>query len=134
LQPISRKGVSTFNISGNAYLSLHKFFAAMAHEFTDATFQQEVIQSDKVTLIDLWAEWCGPCRMMTPIVEELSAEYKDRAVIGKLNVDDNPEVPTEYNVRGIPTFLLFKNGELKEKIVGAQTKQTLQNKINALLA
>jgi thioredoxin 1 len=106
----------------------------MAHEFTDATFQQEVIQSDKVTLIDLWAEWCGPCRMMTPIVEELSAEYKDRAVIGKLNVDDNPEVPTEYNVRGIPTFLLFKNGELKEKIVGAQTKQTLQNKINALLA
>lgn len=105
----------------------------MAHEFTDASFQQEVLQSDKVTLIDLWAEWCGPCRMMTPIVEELSTEYNGRAVIGKLNVDDNPEVPTEYNVRGIPTFLLFKNGELKEKIVGAQTKKTLQDKIEALL-
>lgn len=105
----------------------------MAHEFTDANFQQEVLQSDKVTLIDLWAEWCGPCRLMTPIVDELSTEYNGRAVIGKLNVDDNPEVPTEYNVRGIPTFLLFKNGELKEKIVGAVTKQTLQTKIDALL-
>ncbi|MBK6932857.1 MAG: thioredoxin [Saprospirales bacterium] len=106
----------------------------MAYEFTDANFQQEVIQSDKVTLIDLWAEWCGPCRLMTPVVEELSTEYKGRAVIGKLNVDDNPEVPMEYNVRGIPTFLLFKNGELREKIVGAQTKKTLQDKIEALLA
>lgn len=105
----------------------------MAYEFTDANFKQEVLQSDKVTLIDLWAEWCGPCRMMTPIVDELSTEYNGRAVIGKLNVDDNPEVPTEYNVRGIPTFLLFKNGELKEKIVGMQTKQALQNKIEALL-
>jgi thioredoxin 1 len=106
----------------------------MAHEFTDANFQQEVLQSDKVTLIDLWAEWCGPCRMMTPVVEDLSNEYKGRAVVGKLNVDDNPEVPTNYNVRGIPTFLLFKNGELKEKIVGLQTKQYLQNKIESYLS
>lgn len=106
----------------------------MAYEFTDANFQQEVIQSNKVTLIDLWAEWCGPCRLMSPVVEELANEYKGRAVIGKLNVDDNPEVPTEYNVRGIPTFLLFKNGELREKIVGAQTKKTLQDKIEALLS
>ncbi len=105
----------------------------MAYEFTDANFQQEVLQSDKVTLIDLWAEWCGPCRMMSPVVEELANEYKDRVVIGKLNVDDNPEVPTSYNVRGIPTFLLFKNGELKEKIVGAQTKKYLQDRINAQL-
>lgn len=105
----------------------------MALEFTDATFQQEVLQNDKVTLIDLWAEWCGPCRMMTPVVEELSKEYEGRAVIGKLNVDDNPEVPTQYNVRGIPTFLLFKNGELKEKIVGAQSKKYLQDRINAAL-
>lgn len=105
----------------------------MAYEFTDANFQQEVIKSDKVTLIDLWAEWCGPCRLMSPVVEELATEYKDRAVIGKLNVDDNPETPMEYNVRGIPTFLLFKNGELKEKIVGAQSKKVLQDKIEALL-
>ena len=107
----------------------------MAHEFTDANFQQEVIDSgDKVTVIDLWAEWCGPCRLMSPIVEELSKEYEGRAVIGKLNVDDNPEVPTNYNVRGIPTFLIFKNGELKDKVVGAQTKQALKAKIEAVLA
>jgi len=106
----------------------------MAHEFTDANFQQEVLQSDKVTLIDLWAEWCGPCRAMTPIVEDLATQYKDRVVVGKLNVDDNPEVPTNYNVRGIPTFLLFKNGELKEKIVGMQSKQYLQNKIESYLS
>jgi len=106
----------------------------MAHEFTDANFKQEVLQSDKVTLIDLWAEWCVPCRMMTPVVEELATEYKGRVVGGKLNVDDNPEVPTNYNVRGIPTFLLFKNGELKEKIVGAQSKKFLQDKIELHLS
>ena len=106
----------------------------MAYEFTDANFKQEVLQNDKVTLIDLWAEWCGPCRMMTPVVEELAKEYKDRVVVGKLNVDDNPDVPMQYNVRGIPTFLLFKNGELKEKIVGAQSKKFLQDKIEAHLS
>lgn len=106
----------------------------MAYEFTDANFQEEVLQNDKITLIDLWAEWCGPCRMMSPVVEELAKEYKDRVRVGKLNVDDNPEVPTNYNVRGIPTFLLFKNGELKEKIVGAQTKKFLQDKIEAQLS
>lgn len=106
----------------------------MALEFTDGNFQQEVLQNDKVTLIDLWAEWCGPCRLMGPVVEELADEFKDRAVVGKLNVDDNPETPMQYNVRGIPTFLLFKNGELKEKIVGAQSKKVLQDKILAQLA
>jgi len=105
----------------------------MAYEFSDATFQTEVIGNDKLTVIDLWAEWCGPCKMMTPVVEELSTEYAGRAVIGKLNVDDNPEVPTQFNVRGIPTFLIFKNGELKEKIVGAQTKQFLKDKIEAYI-
>lgn len=105
----------------------------MAYEFTDASFQTEVIDSNKVTLVDLWAEWCGPCRLMSPIVEELSAEYEGKAVIGKLNVDNNQNVPLNYNVRGIPTFLLFKNGELKDKIVGAQTKQFLKEKIESLL-
>lgn len=105
----------------------------MAQEFTDASFQTDVLASDKVTVIDLWAEWCGPCRMMTPVIEELSKEYEGRAVVGKLNVDENPEVPTNYNVRGIPTFLIFKGGELKEKVVGAQTKKFLQDKIESLL-
>lgn len=103
----------------------------MAYEFSDANFQTDVIGSDKLTVVDLWAEWCGPCKMMTPVVEALSMEYEGRAVIGKLNVDDNPEVPTQFNVRGIPTFLIFKNGELKEKIVGAQTKDFLKSKIEA---
>lgn len=105
----------------------------MAYEFTDASFQSEVIGNEQVTVVDLWAEWCGPCKMMTPVIEELSTEYAGRAVIGKLNVDDNPEVPTNYNVRGIPTFLIFKNGELKDKIVGATTKQALKDKIEAYI-
>ena len=105
----------------------------MAHEFTDANFEQEVLNNDKVTVIDLWAEWCGPCRIMSPVIEELAEQYKGRAVIGKLNVDDNQNVPTEYNVRGIPTFLIFKNGEMKEKIVGAQSKDYLQKRIEAYL-
>ncbi|MEZ4917522.1 MAG: thioredoxin [Saprospiraceae bacterium] len=105
----------------------------MAYQFTDDNFQTEVLNASNVTLIDLWAEWCGPCKMMNPVIEQLSTEFEGKAVIGKLNVDDNPTVPTEYNVRGIPTFLLFKNGELQEKIVGATTKQALEAKINALL-
>ncbi len=105
----------------------------MAHEFSDATFQKEVLESDKVVLIDLWAEWCGPCRMMTPVIEELSKEYEGKAVVGKLNVDDNPKTPTDYNVRGIPTFLIFKKGELKDKVVGAVTKQTLKEKLDAMI-
>lgn len=103
----------------------------MAYEFSDANFQKEVIDSEQLTVIDLWAEWCGPCKLMTPMVEELSTEFEGRAVIGKLNVDDNPEVPSQFNVRGIPTFLIFKNGELKEKIVSPQTKQFLKDKIEA---
>ncbi|MBL7806866.1 MAG: thioredoxin [Saprospiraceae bacterium] len=105
----------------------------MAQEFTDASFKTDVLGSGKVTLIDLWAEWCGPCRMMTPVIDELSTEFEGRAVIGKLNVDENPEVPTTYSVRGIPTFLIFKDGELKDKVVGATTKKVLQDRINALL-
>ncbi len=105
----------------------------MAYEFTDATFQAEVLGKEQVTVVDLWAEWCGPCKMMTPIIDELSTEYEGKAVIGKLNVDDNPEVPTQYNVRGIPTFLIFKNGELKDKIVGATTKQALKDKIDSFM-
>ncbi|MEO0007935.1 MAG: Thioredoxin [Bacteroidota bacterium] len=105
----------------------------MAYEFSDATFQKEVLESDKVTLIDLWAEWCGPCRMMTPVIDELAKEYEGKAVVGKLNVDDNPKTPGDYNVRGIPTFLIFKNGELKDKVVGAVTKQALKEKLDAII-
>jgi thioredoxin 1 len=105
----------------------------MANEFTDASFQTEVLGSDKVTVVDFWAEWCGPCKMMNPVLEELATEYDGKAIIGKLNVDDNPEIPMNYNVRGIPTFLFFKNGELKGKIVGATTKQALKDTIDSIM-
>jgi len=106
-----------------------KQLLTMAHKFTDANFQSEVLESDKLTVIDLWAEWCGPCRLMNPLVEELAEEYDGRAVVGKLNIDENPEVPTNHNVRGIPTFLFFKNGTLVDRVMGTQTKKSLQDKI-----
>ncbi|MEI6407859.1 MAG: thioredoxin [Bacteroidota bacterium] len=105
----------------------------MAQEFTDSNFKAEILDSNQVAVIDLWAPWCGPCKMMTPIVDELSKEYEGKAVVGKLNVDDNPNIPTEYGVRSIPTFLIFKGGELKDKVVGTQTKEALKNRIEALL-
>lgn len=105
----------------------------MAHEFSDASFKTEVLEGKNVTLIDLWAPWCGPCKAMNPIVNALADTYAGRAVIGKLNVDDNPETPMLYNVRGIPTFLLFKNGELKAKLVGLQSHDELQKQIEAAL-
>jgi thioredoxin 1 len=105
----------------------------MALVFSDASFEADVLNSDKVTLVDLWAEWCGPCVAMGPIVDELAKDYKDVANIGKLNVDQNEIVPTNYNVRGIPTFLIFKNGKLRDKVVGSTTKKALAEKIDALV-
>lgn len=104
----------------------------MAHEITDSNFG-EIISSNKVVVVDFWAEWCGPCRMVTPIIEELAETFKDQVFIGKLNVDDNPDSPEKYMIRNIPTILLFKDGELADKVVGALPKQALQTKIEALL-
>ena len=106
----------------------------MAYEFNDGNFKSEVLETGNVVLVDLWADWCGPCKAMGPIVDELATEFEGKAVIGKLNVDDNPNTPTEFSVRGIPTFLIFKDGTLQDKLVGTQTKQLLKDKINALLA
>jgi len=105
----------------------------MAIEFTDANFEELVLKSDKPALVDFWAEWCGPCRMITPIVGELSEEYKDKAIIGKVNVEDNPEITSEYGIRNIPTILFFKNGAMVEKVVGVVPKTQLAAKIDALL-
>jgi thioredoxin 1 len=101
----------------------------MAHVFTDANFEAEAIKSDKLVVVDLWAEWCGPCKMMGPVIDELAKEYDGKALVGKLDVDSNSEVPTKYNVRGIPTFLFFKDGELVDKLVGAVGKKALEDKI-----
>ena len=103
----------------------------MAKHFTDASWDTEVLQSDKPVLVDFWAEWCGPCRMIGPLVEELATEYEGKALIGKLNVDENPGVATKYGIRSIPTLLVFKGGEIVDKIVGAVPKSMLAQKIDA---
>ena len=88
-------------------------------EITDANFDQEVLKSDIPVLIDFWAEWCGPCRMIGPVVEEMAGEYEGKAKIGKVNVDVNPKVSVKYGIRSIPALLIFKNGEVVDQIVGA---------------
>ena len=105
----------------------------MALEFTDTNFSNEVLESDGVAVIDFWAEWCGPCRMLTPIIEDLHKEYDGKVKVGKLNVDQNPEVSMKYGVRSIPTILIVKNGEVVDKHVGVTTKQALAAKIDAQL-
>jgi thioredoxin 1 len=91
-------------------------------EITDDNFDAEVLQADVPVIVDLWAEWCGPCRMVTPIIEELASEYGGRLKVGKLNVDSNPVTPAEYGVQGIPTVFLFKDGEETGRIVGARPR------------
>jgi thioredoxin 1 len=106
----------------------------MAQEFTDANFDEKVLSSELPVLVDFWAEWCGPCRMIGPIVEEISKEYSGKAVVGKLNVDENPQVASNYGIRSIPTLLVFKNGQLVDKIVGAVPKTSIVSKIEAQMA
>ncbi len=105
----------------------------MALEITDANFEELVINSDKPVMLDFWAVWCGPCRMIAPIVEEMSAEYDGKAVIGKVDVDNNQEVAMKYGIRNIPTVLFVKNGEVVDKQVGAAPKQVFTAKMDALL-
>jgi len=99
-------------------------------EINEANFQQQVLDSEKVVLIDFWAPWCAPCRMVVPILEALSEQYGDRVVIGKVNVDENIQIAGKYNIRGIPTLLLFKNGQVVEQIVGASPKETIARMID----
>ncbi|MBK8612215.1 MAG: thioredoxin [Flavobacteriales bacterium] len=106
----------------------------MALEFTDSNFEELVLKSDKPVLVDFWAEWCGPCRMVGPVVEELSKEYDGKAVIGKLNVDNNAQISMKYGIRSIPTLLVFKNGEIVDRAVGAVPKSTLVQKLDSQLA
>ena len=104
----------------------------MAHVFKDENSKAE-IESGKPVVIDFWAEWCGPCKRVAPIVDELAEEYKDRVLIGKYNVDDYSDLSSEYSIRNIPTILFFKDGELKERNVGSISKADLAKKIDALL-
>jgi thioredoxin 1 len=105
----------------------------MAIEFTSSNWNETVLQSDKPVLVDFWAEWCGPCRMIGPIVEEIHKEYDGKAIVGKLNVDHNPDISAQYGIRGIPTILVFKGGQLVDKVVGAVAKNTLTQKLDSQL-
>lgn len=104
----------------------------MTLEFTDENIK-EIIKSGKPVVIDFWAEWCGPCRMVGPVVEELAKEYDGKVVIGKMNVDENVDTPNEYGIRNIPTILFFKDGQVVDKQIGATQKAVLAAKIQALL-
>ncbi len=101
----------------------------MAFEFTDSNFQEAALDKKGVAVVDFWAEWCGPCRMITPIIEELASEMDGKATIGKLNVDQNKEVSMKYGIRSIPTILILKDGEVVDKQVGVTSKAALEEKI-----
>ncbi len=105
----------------------------MALELTDANFEELAVNSDKPVVVDFWAEWCGPCRMVAPVVEELSKDYEGRAIVGKVDVDTNNEVSAKYGIRNIPTILFLKNGEVVDKQVGAAPKAALAEKLEKLL-
>ncbi len=105
----------------------------MAFEFTDGNFKETVLEKKGLAVVDFWAEWCGPCRIIGPHIEELSKEYEGRVLVGKLNVDFNPEVAMKYGIRSIPTVLVLKDGVVVDKQIGATSKQVLATKIEAQL-
>lgn len=100
-----------------------------AKDVTDASFGTDVLSADKPVIVDFWAEWCGPCRRLAPTVDQLASDFDGRAVVGKLNVDDNPNVAGKFQIRGIPTLLLFKDGSLAETVVGLAGKEDLARMI-----
>lgn len=102
--------------------------------FTDDSFENDVLNSDKPVLVDFWAEWCGPCRMVGPVVDELAGEFEGQAKIGKVDVDNNPKISSKYGIRSIPSLLIFKNGEVVDQIVGAVPKAQLKKQLEAQVA
>ena len=106
----------------------------MVLEFTDANFKSEVLESEGLVLVDFWAPWCGPCRMMGPVIEELSNEFEGQVKVGKLQVDENPITAQGYGVMGIPTLLVFEGGEAVERVVGVQNRATLSEKLTSFLS
>ena len=105
----------------------------MAVELTDSNFQELVLNSDKPVLVDFWAAWCGPCRMLGPIIEELHDDFQGKAIVGKVDVDNNQQISMDYGIRNIPTVLIFKNGEVVDKFVGVAPKAGIAEKLNAYL-
>jgi thioredoxin 1 len=102
-------------------------------EFTDANFQQEVLNSEVPVLVDFWAVWCGPCKIIAPYVEQIADEYQGKVKVGKLDVDNNPQVSMQYGIRSIPTLLIFRDGKIADQIIGAVPKQAIMQKLDAQL-
>lgn len=102
-------------------------------EFTDANFQQEVLSSDVPVLVDFWAVWCGPCKIIAPYVEQIAGEYQGKVKVGKLDVDNNPQVSMQYGIRSIPTLLIFRDGKIADQIIGAVPKQAITQKLDSML-
>jgi thioredoxin 1 len=127
-------GLNLSSFTGNSKDKKQKIkFYTMAKEFTDSNFQTDVLASDKLTVVDFWAEWCGPCRAIGPVIEELSKEYDGKVNVGKLNVDNNPEVSMNYGITSIPAILFIKGGQVVDKLVGAQPKSNFVKKIESLM-
>ncbi len=105
----------------------------MALEITDSSFKDTVLNSDKPVLVDFWAVWCGPCRVLGPIIEEIATDFEGKAIVGKVDVDNNQQVSVDYGIRNIPTVLIFKNGEVVDKIVGVAPKEQIAEKLSAHL-
>ena len=105
----------------------------MALEITSNNFEELVLKNDKPVLIDFWAEWCGPCRMVAPVIDELSNDYEGKAIVGKVNVDNEQEISSRFGIRNIPTILFFKNGEVVDKNVGLSPKKDLAQKLDSLI-